>query len=109
MPRALVITPNLHEAAALLDCPGSETRMRCARKRCAWWRQARAVLIKGGHGEGRHGADGGRMHGLGPCSLVGRAPNGAAALPLRAMGLHKLEGIGSTNLETKVRRLHVAA
>jgi hydroxymethylpyrimidine/phosphomethylpyrimidine kinase len=58
VPRALVITPNLPEAAALLDCDvaSSEADMRrqAERLRAAG---ARAVLIKGGHGKGPESVD----------------------------------------------------
>jgi hydroxymethylpyrimidine/phosphomethylpyrimidine kinase len=58
MPRAVVITPNLPEAAALLDAP-------VATDEAAMRRQAdgllalgaRAVLIKGGHAEGADSTD----------------------------------------------------
>jgi len=58
IPRALVITPNLPEAAALLDCPiaRSEDEMRAQAVRLVE-RGARAVLIKGGHGEGEESVD----------------------------------------------------
>jgi hydroxymethylpyrimidine/phosphomethylpyrimidine kinase len=58
IPRALIITPNLPEAAALLDCAvaASEADMRRQAEglRAAG---ARAVLIKGGHGEGPESVD----------------------------------------------------
>lgn len=58
MPLAALITPNLHEAAALLDAP-------VARNEDEVKEQARrlfalgpsAVLVKGGHGEGRDATD----------------------------------------------------
>jgi len=52
IPRARVITPNLPEAAALLDAPlaRSEADMRAQAERLLAL-GARAVLIKGGHGE----------------------------------------------------------
>jgi hydroxymethylpyrimidine/phosphomethylpyrimidine kinase len=58
IPRALVITPNLLEAAALLDLPParSETEMRAQGERLLAL-GARAVLIKGGHGEGAESVD----------------------------------------------------
>ena len=58
MPRALVITPNLPEAAALLDAPiaDSETAMRAHGERLLAL-GARAVLIKGGHGGGVESVD----------------------------------------------------
>jgi len=58
MPRALVVTPNLPEAAALLDAPiaDSETAMRAHGERLLAL-GARAVLIKGGHGGGVESVD----------------------------------------------------
>jgi hydroxymethylpyrimidine/phosphomethylpyrimidine kinase len=58
MPRALVVTPNLPEAAALLDAPiaDSETAMRAQGERLLAL-GARAVLIKGGHGGGVESVD----------------------------------------------------
>jgi hydroxymethylpyrimidine/phosphomethylpyrimidine kinase len=58
IPRALVITPNLHEAAALLDGPlaRTEDEMRAQAVRLVE-QGARAVLIKGGHGEGAESVD----------------------------------------------------
>ena len=58
IPRALVVTPNLLEAAALLDAPlaGSESAMRQqAEKLLALG--ARAVLLKGGHASGAQAVD----------------------------------------------------
>ena len=54
IPRALVITPNLPEAAALLDEPlaRNEDEMLAQAGRLRD-RGAQAVLIKGGHGDGR--------------------------------------------------------
>ena len=58
IPRASVITPNLPEAAALLDAPlaRSETEMREQGERLIAL-GARAVLIKGGHGDGPESVD----------------------------------------------------
>jgi len=58
IPRALVITPNLPEAAALLDVPlaRTEDEMRGQGERLLAL-GARAVLIKGGHGEGAESVD----------------------------------------------------
>ncbi|HZH11983.1 MAG TPA: bifunctional hydroxymethylpyrimidine kinase/phosphomethylpyrimidine kinase [Microvirga sp.] len=58
LPKALLVTPNLPEAAALLDEPQAEDEQ-------AMCRQAerilalgpRAVLVKGGHGTGRESTD----------------------------------------------------
>jgi hydroxymethylpyrimidine/phosphomethylpyrimidine kinase len=58
IPKALVITPNLPEAAALLDAPiaTDEPEMRAqAEKLLALG--AKAVLIKGGHGSGAESVD----------------------------------------------------
>ncbi len=58
IPRALVITPNLHEAAALLDAPlaENEDEMR-AQAQALLGIGAQAVLIKGGHGSGPEAVD----------------------------------------------------
>ena len=58
MPRALVVTPNLPEAAALLDAPiaDTETAMRIQGERLLAL-GARAVLIKGGHAVGAESVD----------------------------------------------------
>ena len=58
IPRALVITPNLPEAAALLDAPlaHNEDEMLAQAGRLMD-RGARAVLIKGGHGAGAESVD----------------------------------------------------
>jgi hydroxymethylpyrimidine/phosphomethylpyrimidine kinase len=58
IPRALVITPNLLEAAALLDVPlaRNETEMREQGERLLAL-GARAVVIKGGHGTGAESVD----------------------------------------------------
>ncbi|MCC6946706.1 MAG: bifunctional hydroxymethylpyrimidine kinase/phosphomethylpyrimidine kinase [Bradyrhizobiaceae bacterium] len=57
-PRALIVTPNLHEAAALLETSvatsESEMREQAQRIRALG---ARAVLIKGGHAEGPEAVD----------------------------------------------------
>ena len=58
MPRALVITPNLPEAALLLDAPlaRDESKMRMQAEQLIRL-GAKAVLIKGGHGEGTEAVD----------------------------------------------------
>jgi len=58
IPRALVLTPNLPEAAALLDAPPArnEHEMRAQAERLLDL-GARAVLIKGGHAEGAESVD----------------------------------------------------
>jgi hydroxymethylpyrimidine/phosphomethylpyrimidine kinase len=58
IPRALVITPNLPEAAALLDAPvaRNETEMRAQGERLLAL-GARAVLVKGGHAQGAEAVD----------------------------------------------------
>jgi hydroxymethylpyrimidine/phosphomethylpyrimidine kinase len=58
IPRALVITPNLPEAAALLDAPlaRNEVDMRGQAERLLAL-GARAVLIKGGHDDGAESVD----------------------------------------------------
>ena len=58
IPRALVITPNLAEAAALLEAPiaGTEAEMRAQGERLLAL-GPRAVLVKGGHGSGPESVD----------------------------------------------------
>jgi hydroxymethylpyrimidine/phosphomethylpyrimidine kinase len=58
IPRALVVTPNLPEAAALLDAPtaANEGDMRDQAERLLAL-GPRAVLLKGGHGEGPESVD----------------------------------------------------
>ncbi|CAL8981271.1 Hydroxymethylpyrimidine/phosphomethylpyrimidine kinase [Rhodoplanes serenus] len=58
LPRADLVTPNLPEAAALLDCAVAtdEAAMR-AQGEALIARGARAVLMKGGHGEGPESTD----------------------------------------------------
>ena len=58
IPRALVITPNLPEAAALLDAPIAETESEMrARAEKLLALGAKAVLIKGGHAGGAEAVD----------------------------------------------------
>jgi hydroxymethylpyrimidine/phosphomethylpyrimidine kinase len=58
IPRALVITPNLAEAAALLDTdPARNEAEMAAQARALLQLGARNVLIKGGHGEGAESVD----------------------------------------------------
>ena len=58
MPRALVVTPNLPEAAALLDAPiaRTETEMRAQGERLLAF-GPQAVLVKGGHAGGAESVD----------------------------------------------------
>jgi hydroxymethylpyrimidine/phosphomethylpyrimidine kinase len=58
IPRAVVLTPNLPEAAALLDTAvaGDEAAMREQGERLLAF-GARSVLMKGGHGEGAESVD----------------------------------------------------
>jgi hydroxymethylpyrimidine/phosphomethylpyrimidine kinase len=58
IPRALVVTPNLHEAAALTDAPvaHSEAEME-AQGRAILSLGPRYVLIKGGHGDSAESVD----------------------------------------------------
>jgi hydroxymethylpyrimidine/phosphomethylpyrimidine kinase len=85
MPRALVITPNLHEAAALTDEPlaRNEEEMRAqAEKLLAMG--AQAVLIKGGHAQGPEAVD----------LLV--TPSAAARLTAEKVETENLHGTGCT-------------
>lgn len=58
LPRAALVTPNMREAARLVGAPvaASETEM-MAQAEAILDLGARAVLLKGGHGEGRESAD----------------------------------------------------
>jgi hydroxymethylpyrimidine/phosphomethylpyrimidine kinase len=58
MPRAMIVTPNLHEAAVLTGEPvaTTEDEMR-AQGETLLGRGAKAVLVKGGHGNGRESVD----------------------------------------------------
>jgi hydroxymethylpyrimidine/phosphomethylpyrimidine kinase len=58
VPRALLITPNLPEAAALLDQPVAQSEAEIARQgQLLLAMGCRAVLIKGGHGQGSESVD----------------------------------------------------
>jgi hydroxymethylpyrimidine/phosphomethylpyrimidine kinase len=58
MPRALVVTPNLHEAAVLTGLPVAQSEDAMRRQgEMLLERGARAVLVKGGHGDGRESVD----------------------------------------------------
>jgi hydroxymethylpyrimidine/phosphomethylpyrimidine kinase len=58
IPKALVITPNLPEAAALLDAPMAQTESEMqAQGEKLLSLGARAVLMKGGHGSGAESVD----------------------------------------------------
>lgn len=58
IPRATLITPNLHEAARLLDRPLAESEAEAARQAESLLALgAKAVLVKGGHGVGNEAAD----------------------------------------------------
>jgi hydroxymethylpyrimidine/phosphomethylpyrimidine kinase len=83
IPRALVLTPNLPEAAALLGTPvaESEDEMRAQAQRLLTL-GAQAVVLKGGHAQGRDSVD----------LLVDR--NGAVALPLVRIASRNTHGTG---------------
>jgi len=58
IPRAALITPNLPEAAALLDCAIARDEEEMRAQACRLIEAgARAVLIKGGHGDGAESVD----------------------------------------------------
>jgi hydroxymethylpyrimidine/phosphomethylpyrimidine kinase len=58
IPRALVITPNLPEAAALLDAPIAESEAEmCVQGERLLALGPKAVLVKGGHAEGAESVD----------------------------------------------------
>ncbi len=85
IPRVRLITPNLHEAAALLDAPvaADEAAMRAQAERLLDL-GARAVLIKGGHGEGHESVD----------LLV--EPGNAVRLPAPRIHTRNTHGTGCT-------------
>ena len=57
-PLALIVTPNLHEAARLLDEPAAEDRQSMQRQASALLEFGpKAVLLKGGHGAGAESDD----------------------------------------------------
>ena len=86
MPRAVVVTPNLPEAAALLGQPiaGNEGEM-LEQARALMERGARAVLIKGGHGSGRQSVD-----------LLVEAGGGVSRLTGRRVATKNTHGTGCT-------------
>ena len=86
MPRATLITPNLPEAAALLDQPvaANEGEME-QQARALIKRGARAVLIKGGHGSGRQSVD-----------LLVEPKGGVARLAGRRVATKNTHGTGCT-------------
>lgn len=58
LPKALLVTPNLPEAAALLDEPAAEDeRAMCRQAERILAMGPRAVLVKGGHGTSRESVD----------------------------------------------------
>jgi hydroxymethylpyrimidine/phosphomethylpyrimidine kinase len=58
LPRASIVTPNLHEAARLTDLPFAESReAMTAQAEALMAMGAQAVLIKGGHGQGDEAED----------------------------------------------------
>ncbi len=83
IPRALVLTPNLPEAAALLGVPLARTQedMR-AQAEALLALGAKAIVIKGGHAQGRDSVD----------LLVDRS--GAVALPLTRIASRNTHGTG---------------
>jgi len=83
IPRALVLTPNLPEAAALLGMPEAQTQddMREQAQRLLAM-GAKAVVIKGGHAAGADSVD----------LLVDR--NGVLALPLTRIASRNTHGTG---------------
>jgi len=85
IPRALVVTPNLPEAAALLDAPiaRNEAEMREQGERLLAL-GAQAVLVKGGHGSGPESVD----------LLIG--PNTFARLAADRIATENTHGTGCT-------------
>ena len=86
MPRAVLVTPNLPEAAALLGQPiaGNEGEME-QQARALIERGAKAVLMKGGHGSGRQSVD-----------LLVEAGGGVARLAARRVATKNTHGTGCT-------------
>jgi hydroxymethylpyrimidine/phosphomethylpyrimidine kinase len=84
-PRALVLTPNLLEAAALLEEPTARTEeeMRLQGERLLAL-GPRAVLMKGGHGTGEHSVD----------VLV--EPNACTRFVADRLAVHNTHGTGCT-------------
>ncbi|HWE78118.1 MAG TPA: bifunctional hydroxymethylpyrimidine kinase/phosphomethylpyrimidine kinase [Pseudolabrys sp.] len=86
MPRAALITPNLPEAAALLDLPIASDENEMERQaRALLKRGAKAVLIKGGHGAGRNSVD-----------LFVEAGGSVARLAARRVATKNTHGTGCT-------------
>jgi hydroxymethylpyrimidine/phosphomethylpyrimidine kinase len=85
IPRAMIVTPNLPEAAALLDGPiaRNEADMREQAERLLKL-GCRAVLVKGGHAEGPQSVD----------LLV--EPTGVARLTAERVATHNTHGTGCT-------------
>jgi hydroxymethylpyrimidine/phosphomethylpyrimidine kinase len=83
LPRVMVLTPNLPEAAALLDTKAAQTQDEMhAQARQLLVLGPRAVVIKGGHGEGQSSVD----------LLVDRS--GAVALPAARLASRNTHGTG---------------
>src|SRR5690606_40600505 len=58
LPRALLVTPNMAEAAALLNEPVAEgLEARCRQAQCLLELGPQAVLLKGGHASGADALD----------------------------------------------------
>ena len=85
IPKAMVITPNLPEAAALLDAPmaQTETEMQAQGERLLSL-GAKAVLMKGGHGSGAESVD----------LLI--EPNSVARLAAERIDTRNTHGTGCT-------------
>ena len=85
IPRAMLITPNLPEAAALLDGPEAKTEVEMREQAEHLLKLgARAVLIKGGHGKGAESVD----------FLV--EPTGVTRLPAMRIPTANTHGTGCT-------------
>jgi hydroxymethylpyrimidine/phosphomethylpyrimidine kinase len=85
IPKALVITPNLPEAAALLDAPMAQTESEMqAQGEKLLSLGAKAVLMKGGHGSGAESVD----------LLI--EPNSVARLAAERVATQNTHGTGCT-------------
>jgi hydroxymethylpyrimidine/phosphomethylpyrimidine kinase len=86
MPRAALITPNLPEAAALLDQPVARNEGELIQQaRTLLGLGAKAVLVKGGHGTGRRSLD-----------LLVEAGGGVTRIAARRIATKNTHGTGCT-------------
>jgi hydroxymethylpyrimidine/phosphomethylpyrimidine kinase len=106
VPRALIITPNLLEAAALLDAPVADSESAIEQQgRLLLALGCPAVLIKGGHGHGETSTDylitGGRSIALAAPRIATKNTHGTGCSLSSAIAAGLAKG---DDLETAVRR-----